>query len=79
VQVGMRAFVCHCRQHLEAQDDDALCVVVREHLIRNHPTQEASEEQVREIVSRRAYTLEYAHVGYEDGIGPDEEFGCEPY
>jgi hypothetical protein len=29
----MRALLCHCHHHLEAKDDDALCAVVREHLI----------------------------------------------
>ena len=29
----MRALLCHCHHHLEAEDDEALCVVVREHLL----------------------------------------------
>jgi hypothetical protein len=32
-----------------------------------------------EMVSTRAYDFEYVPVGYEDGMGPDEEFGPEPY
>ena len=57
----MRALLCHCRQHLEAEDDEALCAVVREHLILKHPAIEASEDQVEEIISTRAYDLEYSY------------------
>src|ERR671921_1725802 len=44
---GMRALLCHCHHHLEAEDDEALCVVVREHssggtqtwsLLKNRPS-----------------------------------------
>jgi hypothetical protein len=56
----MRALLCHCRHHLEAEDDGALCAAVREHLISDHPALEPSEEQVQEIVSTRAYDIEYA-------------------
>jgi hypothetical protein len=66
---GMRALLCHCHQHLEAEDDDALCAVVREHLISRHPALEPSEDQVQEIVSTRAYDIEYA----------EEEFVFELY
>ena len=57
----MRAVLCHCRQHLEAKDDEMLYVLVQEHLILEHPAIEPSEDQVREIVSTRAYDLEYAY------------------
>jgi hypothetical protein len=67
--VRMRALLCHCHHHLEAEDDDALCAVVREHLISRHPALEPSEVQVREIVSTRAYDIEYV----------EEEFAFEPY
>jgi hypothetical protein len=65
----MRALLCHCHYHLEAEDDYALCAVVREHLISGHPALESSEEQVQEIVSTRAYDIEYA----------EEELVFEPY
>jgi hypothetical protein len=29
----MRGLLCHCRQHLEAEDDAALGAMVREHLM----------------------------------------------
>jgi hypothetical protein len=38
----MRALLCHCRHHLEAEDDDALCVAVREHLIWSLPNNRCS-------------------------------------
>ena len=69
----MRALLCHCHQHLEAEDDEALCAVVREHLILGHPALEPSDEQVKEIVSTRAYDLEYRDVG------TNQELIFEPY
>jgi hypothetical protein len=75
----MRALLCHCRLHLEAEDDETLLGLVREHLIREHPAIPPTDEQVMEIVSTRAYNLEHVPVGYEDGIDPTEEFGPEPY
>jgi len=71
--IRMRALLCHCHHHLEAEDDDALCAVVREHLIQRHPALEPSEDQVREIVSTRAYEIEYAEIHAEEG------FVFEPY
>jgi hypothetical protein len=58
----MRALLCHCRQHLEAENDVALCDVVREHLILMHPNLEPSRDQVEEIVATRAYDLEYKEI-----------------
>jgi hypothetical protein len=68
----MRALLCHCRQHLEAENDVALCAVVREHLILMHPNLEPSRDQVEEIVATRAYDLEYKE------IYPDMDFAFEP-
>ena len=34
---GMRALPCHCRRHLEAEDDEALFAAVRDHIMREHP------------------------------------------
>ena len=70
----MRALLCHCHHHLEAEDDEALCAVVREHLLWKHPTIELSEEKAQQIVSSRAYVLEYAEVP-----GAEDEFVFEPY
>jgi hypothetical protein len=53
----LRGLLCHCRHHLEAEDDAALGAVVREHLMLRHSSLEPSEDQVEEIVSTRAYDL----------------------
>lgn len=52
----MRALLCHCRHYLEAEDDQVLSVVVRDHLIREHPALEPTDEQVREVSSPPAPT-----------------------
>jgi hypothetical protein len=70
----MRALLCHCHHHLEAEDDEALCVVVREHMLWEHPTLEPSEEQAQQIVSSWAYDLHYAEVDAEE-----EELAFELY
>jgi hypothetical protein len=63
----------NCHQHLEAQGEEALRAVVREHLILAHRALKPSDEQVEEIVSTRAYDLEYA------GPFADEELVFDPY
>lgn len=68
----MRALLCHCRQHLEAENEAALCDAVREHLILMHPNLEPSRDQVEEIVATRAYDLEYKE------IYPDVDFAFGP-
>jgi hypothetical protein len=70
----MRALLCHSHHHLEAEDD-ALCAVVREHLIWWHPSLEPSEGQVQQIVATRAYNIEYA----EEHAQEEEELAFEPY
>jgi hypothetical protein len=75
---GMRALLCHCRRHLEAEDDEALLCVVRNHLLREHLAVPPTDEQVSEIVATRAYYLEYAPV-HVSGAAFEEEFGRDPY
>ena len=70
----MRALLCHCNHHLEAEDDEALCVIVREHLLWWHQDLEPSEEQAQQTVLRRAYEFKYAEVHAEE-----EELAFEPY
>ena len=70
----MRALLCHCHHHLEAEDDEALFAVVREHLLWRHPAMEPSEEQAQQTVLRRAYEFKYAEVHAEE-----EELAFEPY
>ena len=77
----MRALLCHCHRHLEAQDDEALFGFVRDHLIQEHPAIPATDEQVSEIIATRSYSyVEYA-PGYMSGSAfeEEEEFGPEPY
>ncbi len=68
---------------LEAEDDEALLGVVRNHLIQEHPTILPTDEQVSEIVATRAYYcyLEYlpVHVGVGGTAFEEEEFGPDPY
>jgi len=51
----MRALDCQCGRHLEAADDDELYGQVREHVDRDHPDMELSDEQVRGLVAEGAY------------------------
>ena len=74
----MRALLCHCGLRLEAEDTRALLALVRDHLVRKHPTKPPTDEQVREIVATRAYDLEYAEI-YAGAVDTEDEFGPEPY
>jgi hypothetical protein len=75
----MRALLCHCRHHLEAEDDEALLGVVRDHLIREHPAIVPTNGQVSEIVATRSYYLEHAPVHAGSNAFEEEEFGPDPY
>jgi hypothetical protein len=67
----MPALLCHCRKHLQASDDASLAKEVREHLMRDHHTREPTDEQVWDIVRRRAYSFklydppQYARVSID--------------
>jgi hypothetical protein len=76
--MSVRAVLCHCRQHLEADCEKALQILVREHLMREHSSIPPTDKQVQELVSTRAYDVQYVevHVG-RDGMA--EDFGPEPY
>jgi predicted small metal-binding protein len=54
----MRAIDCPCGHHLEGQDDDELFRLAGEHIERDHPEMERSDEQMRERVAADAYELE---------------------
>ena len=77
----MRALLCHCGHHLEAEDDEALLGFVRDHLVQEHPAIVPTDEQVGEIVATRSYYLEYAPVHVVGGTAfeEEEEFGPDPY
>ena len=51
----MRALDCECGKHLEAHDDDELYGQVREHVDRDHPEMQLSDEQVAGLVAEGAY------------------------
>ena len=72
------ASLCNCRHRLTAGDDEELVAVAIGHLRRDHPAAPLGEARVRAVVAARAYNVESA-VPYAQGIGPDEEFGPEPY
>jgi hypothetical protein len=74
----MRALLCHCRHHLEAEDDTALLGIVRNHLIQEHPAIVPTDEQVGEIIATRTYDFEYVLV-YASGAAFEEDFGPEPF
>lgn len=51
----MRAIECPCGHHLEAETDDELFRIAREHVDRDHPEMRLSDEQVMGIVAGGAY------------------------
>ena len=81
--VYVRAVLCGCRRRLEAEDEGALRVLVREHLTAEHATvPPMTDGLVEEIVSARAYDLEHAgsYAGLDGAAdGAEEDFGPEPY
>jgi len=75
----MRALLCECGQHLKADDKEALLREVREHLKgedrpREHPLGRfLEEEQVRQLVAERSYTVEDVEAVYSEGDDRSEE------
>jgi hypothetical protein len=65
------ALLCNCRHALRADDDELLVDVALDHLRRYHPVAPLGEELVREIVTARAYEIEYTSV-YPDSLGTEE-------
>jgi len=76
--MSVRAVLCQCRQHLEADCEKALQVLVREHLMREHSSIPPTDKQVQELVSTLAYDLQYVET-YVGRDGMAEDFGPEPY
>jgi predicted small metal-binding protein len=54
----MRAIDCPCGHHFEAADDEELFRQCREHVDRDHPEMERSDEQIRERIAADAYDAE---------------------
>jgi hypothetical protein len=76
----MRALLCHCRRHLEADDDQALLGVIRDHLIQEHPAIVPTDAWVMQVVATRSYYLEHTPVRVGGTVfEEEEEFGPEPY
>ncbi len=69
----MRALLCDCGQYLKADDKEGLFREVRAHLKREDRPREhplgrfLEEEQVRQLVAERSYTLEDVHIIYAQG------------
>lgn len=51
----MRVIDCECGRTLQAANDDDLQKAAREHVDRDHPDMQLTDEQVRDLVSERAY------------------------
>ena len=52
---AMRAIECPCGHHLEGTDDEDLFRQAREHVDRDHPEMDRTDEQLRERVAADAY------------------------
>jgi MFS family permease len=53
----MRAIECPCGHHLEGADDEELFSLAREHVDRDHPEMQRTDEQLRERIAADAYDL----------------------
>jgi predicted small metal-binding protein len=53
----MRAIECPCGHHLEGADDAELFRLAREHIDRDHPEMDRSDEQIRQRVAADAYDV----------------------
>jgi predicted small metal-binding protein len=52
----MRVLDCECGQTLQAANDEELQRAAREHVDKEHPDMELSDEQLSGMISERAYT-----------------------
>jgi predicted small metal-binding protein len=52
----MRAFDCDCGKQLEAPDDEQLYNRVWEHMEQTHFDRGLSNEEIKDLVSEKAYT-----------------------
>jgi predicted small metal-binding protein len=51
----MRAIDCPCGHHFEAESDDELFRLCREHSDSEHPEMQRSDDQIRERIGADAY------------------------
>jgi predicted small metal-binding protein len=56
-ETEMRAIDCPCGHHLEGADDEELFRKAREHIDRDHPEMERSDEDIRRRVESDAYEV----------------------
>ena len=53
----MRAIDCPCGHRFEAANDDELLRICREHVDRDHPELERTDDQLRERIAADAYEV----------------------
>ena len=53
----MRAIDCPCGHRLEGADNEELFRLAREHIHRDHPEMNRTDDQVRERIAADAYDL----------------------
>jgi len=53
----MRAIECPCGHQLEGADDDELFRLAREHVNRDHPELQRSDEEIRARLTNDAYDI----------------------
>ena len=51
----MRAIECPCGHHLEGADDEELFRLAREHVDRDHPEMQRTDEELRARITADAY------------------------
>ena len=59
----MRAIDCPCGHRLEGADDEELFRLAREHVDRDHPEMQRTDEQLRERVAADAYDVATSGAG----------------
>jgi predicted small metal-binding protein len=53
----MRAIECPCGHHLQGADDEELFRLAREHVDREHPEMERSDDDLRRRIAADAYDV----------------------
>jgi predicted small metal-binding protein len=56
----MRAVDCPCGHRLEGEDDEELFRKAREHVDRDHPEMQRSDEELRQRIAADAYDVQAA-------------------
>jgi rhodanese-related sulfurtransferase len=65
----LRAVDCACGDHLEADDDEQLLRLAREHIEREHPEMRRSDEQLRYRIAADGYDLRSPQGGDASAAG----------